>query len=46
MLANGGTFGGFSFFINKDQNLQYSHNYVAIQEYKVISKGESTGPAR
>jgi arylsulfatase A-like enzyme len=38
LLANGGTFGGYSFFINKDQKLQYSHNYVAIQEYKVISK--------
>ena len=35
--CNGGTFGGYSFFINKDQKLQYSHNYVAINEYKVIS---------
>ena len=38
LLANGGTFAGYSFFINKDQKLQYSHNYVAINEYKVISK--------
>jgi arylsulfatase A-like enzyme len=38
LLANGGTFSGYSFFINKDQKLQYSHNYVAIDEYKVISK--------
>ncbi len=37
LLANGGTFGGYSFFINKDQKLQYSHNYVGIKEYKVIS---------
>ena len=38
LLANGGTFGGYSFFVNKDQKLQYSHNYVGITEYKVISK--------
>jgi len=38
LLANGGTFAGYTFFINKDQKLQYSHNYVAINEYKVISK--------
>ena len=38
LLANGGTFAGYSFFITKDQKLQYSHNYVAIKEYKVISK--------
>ena len=38
LLANGGTFAGYSFFINKDQKLQYSHNYVGIEEYKVISK--------
>ena len=37
LLANGGTFAGFSLFINKDQKLQYSHNYVGISEYKVIS---------
>jgi arylsulfatase len=37
LLANGGTFGGYSFFINKDRKLQYSNNYVAIEEYKVIS---------
>jgi len=38
LLANGSTFGGYSFFINKDQKLQYSHNYVGVKEYKVISK--------
>src|SRR5213076_444892 len=25
LLANGCSFGGYSFFINKDQKLQYSH---------------------
>jgi arylsulfatase len=38
LLANGGTFAGYAFFINKDQKLQYSHNYVGIKEYKVISE--------
>jgi arylsulfatase len=38
LLANGGTFGGYTFLINKDQKLQYSNNYVAIEEYRVISK--------
>jgi arylsulfatase len=37
LIAHGGTFAGYSFFINKDQKLQFSHNYVAINEYKVIS---------
>jgi hypothetical protein len=37
LIANGGTFAGYTLFINKDQKLQYSHNYVAIEEYKVIS---------
>jgi len=38
LIANGGTFAGYTLFINKDQKLQYSHNYVGIKEYKVISK--------
>jgi len=38
LIANGGIFAGYSLFINKEQKLQYSHNYVAIDEYKVISK--------
>ena len=38
LIANGGTFAGYTFFINKDQKLQYSYNYVGINEYKVISK--------
>ena len=37
LVANGGTFGGYTLFINKDQKLQYSNNYVAIDEYKVVS---------
>ena len=37
LLANGGSFAGYSFFINKDRKLQYSHNYLAIEEYKVVS---------
>jgi arylsulfatase len=40
LLCNGGTFAGYSFFINKDRKLQYSHNYCAIEEYKVISEEE------
>ena len=38
LLAHGGSFGGYSFFVNKDQKLQFSHNYLGIDEYKVISK--------
>ena len=38
MLAQGGSFGGISFFVNKDQKLQYSHNYMGLEEYKVIAK--------
>jgi arylsulfatase A-like enzyme len=38
LLAQGGMIGGMTFFVNKDQNLQFSHNYVGLEEYKVISK--------
>jgi arylsulfatase A-like enzyme len=38
LIAHGGTFSGYTFFINKEGNLQFSHNYVGIEEYKVISK--------
>jgi arylsulfatase len=38
LLCNGGIFGGYSLFINKDQKLQFSHNYCALAEYKVVSK--------
>jgi arylsulfatase len=37
LLCNGGSFGGYSLFINKDQKLQYTHNYCAINWYNVIS---------
>ncbi len=37
LLAQGGMIGGHTFFVNKDQKLQYSHNYVGLDEYKVIS---------
>jgi arylsulfatase A-like enzyme len=37
LLAHGGTFGGYTFFINKDQKLQFSYNYVGLEEFKIIS---------
>jgi arylsulfatase A-like enzyme len=37
LLANGGSFGGYSLFVNKDRKLQYSHNYVGLEEFKVVS---------
>jgi arylsulfatase len=37
LLAQGGMIGGMTFFVNKDQKLQFSHNYVGLEEYKVIS---------
>jgi arylsulfatase len=43
LLCNGGIFGGYSLFLNKDRKLQFSHNYCALEEYKVISK--TTVPA-
>jgi arylsulfatase A-like enzyme len=38
LLAQGGMIGGHTFFVNKEQKLQYSHNYVGLEEYKVISE--------
>jgi arylsulfatase len=38
LLADGGSFAGYAFFVNKEQKLQFSCNYVALDEYKVISK--------
>jgi arylsulfatase A-like enzyme len=38
LLAHGGMIGGYVFFVNKDGKLQYSHNYVGLEETKVISK--------
>jgi arylsulfatase len=37
LLAQGGMIGGHTFFVNKEQKLQFSHNYVGLEEYKVIS---------
>jgi arylsulfatase len=37
LLAHGSSFGGYTFFVNKEQKLQFSHNYLGIEEYKVIS---------
>ncbi len=38
LLAHGSSFGGYSFFVNKDQKLQFSHNYLGLEEYKIIAK--------
>ncbi|HZZ78915.1 MAG TPA: sulfatase-like hydrolase/transferase, partial [Gemmataceae bacterium] len=38
LLAHGSSFGGYTFFVNKDQKLQFSHNYLGLEEYKVIAK--------
>lgn len=38
LLAHGSSFGGLSFFVNKDQKLQFSYNYLGISEAKVISQ--------
>jgi arylsulfatase len=40
LLCNGGSFGGYTFFVNKDRKLQFSHNYVGLEEYKVVSAGK------
>jgi len=37
LLACGGSFGGYTFFVNKDQKLQFSYNYLGVDEYKTIS---------
>jgi arylsulfatase A-like enzyme len=37
LLAMGSSFAGWTFFVNKDQQLQYSHNYLGLEEYKVIA---------
>jgi arylsulfatase len=39
LLAHGSSFGGYSFFVNKDRKLQFSYNYLGIQEFKTVSKG-------
>jgi arylsulfatase len=40
ILAHGSSFGGYSFFVNKSKKLQFSYNYVGLEETKVISAGE------
>jgi len=40
LLAHGGMIGGYAFFVNKDGKLQYSHNYVGLEESKVISNAK------
>jgi arylsulfatase len=37
LLAHGSSFGGYSFFVNKEQKLQFSYNYLGIEEFKTIS---------
>ncbi len=39
LLAHGSSFGGYTFFVNKDQKLQFSHNYLGLEEYKIVAKG-------
>jgi arylsulfatase len=39
LLAHGSSFGGYTVFV-KNSKLQYSHNYLGIKEYKVISTEE------
>lgn len=36
LLAHGSGFGGYTFFV-KDGTLRYVHNYLGIEEYKVVS---------
>ncbi len=36
LLAHGGTFGGYTVFV-KDAKLHYCHNYLGIEEYRVVS---------
>lgn len=40
LLAHGSSFGGYTFFVNKDQKLQFSHNYLGLEEYKVVSSSK------
>src|SRR5262249_12483715 len=32
------SFGGYSFFVNKEGRPQFSYNYLGIEEFKIISK--------
>ena len=37
LLAHGSSFGGYSFFVNKEGKLQFSYNYLGLEEAKVVS---------
>jgi arylsulfatase len=37
LLAQGGFIGGQAFFVNNDGKLQFSHNYVGLNEFKVVA---------
>jgi arylsulfatase A-like enzyme len=37
LLAHGSSFGGYTFFVNKDGKLQFSHNYLGLEEFKIVS---------
>jgi arylsulfatase A-like enzyme len=37
LLAHGSSFGGYTFFVNSEGKLQFSHNYLGLEEYKVIA---------
>jgi arylsulfatase len=43
LLAHGSSFGGYSFFVNKEQKLQFSYNYLGIEEFKIISGDKLPG---
>ena len=38
LLAHGGSFGGYTLLRRRTGSCSYSHNYLGIEEYKVISK--------
>jgi arylsulfatase A-like enzyme len=40
LLAHGSSFGGYSFFVNKTGKLQFSHNYLGLEEFKVVSSAK------
>lgn len=37
LLAHGSSFGGYSFFVNRERKLQFSHNYLGLEEFKVVA---------
>src|SRR5262249_11819879 len=37
LLAHGSSFGGYTFFVNKEQKLQFSYNYLGINEFKTVA---------